>query len=162
MLKSPQFTLRAASAADSSFAYGVKKEALGEYVTKTWGWDETFQSELHSREFDPANLRIVVLDGIDVGTLEVYRRSDHIDLSAIYLLPAVQNKGIGTLLIRDLIAEARRQRLPLRLQFLKVNPVRKLYERLGFQVTGEREHHIQMEYAGATTSGQSSQPQRLR
>jgi ribosomal protein S18 acetylase RimI-like enzyme len=35
--------------------------------------------------------------------------------------------------------EARRSGKPVALQVLKVNPARRLYERLGFSVTGENE-----------------------
>jgi len=46
------------------------------------------------------------------------------------------------------LAEGRRHNLPVRLQVLKVNRARKLYERLGFEACGESETHVHMERAG--------------
>jgi RimJ/RimL family protein N-acetyltransferase len=50
-----------------------------------------------------------------------------------------QRQGIGTSVIQQVLDEARRSGKPVALQVLKVNPARRLYERLGFSVTGENE-----------------------
>jgi hypothetical protein len=43
------------------------------------------------------------------------------------------------------MALSEQRRIPVRLQVLKVNPARQLYERLGFCVTGGDEFRHQME-----------------
>ena len=73
------------------------------------------------------------------------RQSDEIRLFRVFLLPSVQNRGIGTRLVRDLLDEAAAAGLPLRLRVLRVNPARRLYERLGFVLSGETETHFTME-----------------
>jgi GNAT superfamily N-acetyltransferase len=55
-----------------------------------------------------------------------------------------QRKGIGTEVLRGIIEEASRRRLPVRLAVVKINPSRKLYERLGFRVTHEDERKVYM------------------
>ena len=60
------------------------------------------------------------------------------------MLPAYQGRGIGTALIMALVTEANQQRVPLTLQVLKVNPARRLYERLGFVVRDETAMHWPM------------------
>jgi ribosomal protein S18 acetylase RimI-like enzyme len=74
----------------------------------------------------------------------VERRVTEIFLSQIELLPAFQGQGIGSQLITDLMDEARQQNLPITLQVLKVNPAQRLYQRLGFVVTGETATHFLM------------------
>jgi len=48
-------------------------------------------------------------------------------------------------LIRELIRQCGEGKVPLRLQVLRNNPARRLYERLGFVQTGEDQMYIQME-----------------
>ena len=66
-------------------------------------------------------------------------------LGQIYILPHHQNKGYGTDLIRDVISEAELQGKTVKLQVLKTNPARKLYDRLGFLVTGTNGPSYMME-----------------
>ena len=67
------------------------------------------------------------------------------DVSAIEVDPSFQCRGIGTQLMRDIIADARRCALPVELEVLHVNPARRLYERLGFGEVGQTQTHVQME-----------------
>ncbi len=148
--------LRAATESDSEFCYQVKKEALGQYVTQVWGWDETFQREFHRRDFEVRRPDIVVYQGVDIGTLEVAKHSDHIHLGEFYLLPQFQRQGIGTMLLGQVLSEAEEQGLAVRLEVLKINPVQSLYQRHGFVVSGQREHHFLMERAAIQTRTQES------
>jgi ribosomal protein S18 acetylase RimI-like enzyme len=139
------YELRPALAADSDFVYRVKKAALGRYVEETWGWNEAEQRAYHAREFNPRLMEVISVEGQAVGTLQVTRSKGAILLDAIYLLPRFQRQGIGTSVMLDLMAEADRAGLPIRLHVLKVNPARNLYERLGFRTTGETDHYYLME-----------------
>jgi len=139
-------SLRPARPDDSEFVFQVKKAALGEYVEKTWGWDEEFQRAFHGREYQPTTTEIICLQGTDVGWLEVERASDSIRLTGIYILPEYQSRGVGSTVIRRIIKEAMAKELPVQLEVLKVNPrAQVLYEKLGFVVTGETETHNLME-----------------
>ena len=137
--------LRQATNDDSEFAYETKKLALGEYVHKTWGWDETFQRKFHQEHWNPQNEKVITLDGCDVGKIVVWERGEHLLLESVYILPEYQNRGIGTHLIRQVIDKARHEKKPVRLQVLKINPAIRLYERLGFRTTSETETHFVME-----------------
>ena len=61
------------------------------------------------------------------------------DFDFIAVTPDLQGQGIGTSVIHQVLDEAKRSGKPVALQVLKVNPARRLYERLGFSVTGENE-----------------------
>ena len=70
----------------------------------------------------------------------------HLVVGKIELLPEFQRKGVGTVLMKRILGEAQVRRIPVRLQVLRTNtPARRLYERLGFTVSGETETHFQME-----------------
>lgn len=138
--------LRAASEADFDFIYQLRRATMKEYVEATWGWDEAFQQERFSRSFYPATSQIIVVDGRDVGELALEEKDDELFLSDIYILPACQNRGLGTALLRDLLAQAQTGGWPVTLQVLRVNPARRLYERLGFVTISETETHYLMKY----------------
>lgn len=55
----------------------------------------------------------------------------------IIVLPAWQNKGIGTGILQDLIHEANRRNVPITIHVESFNPAKKLYERLGFNMISE-------------------------
>ena len=64
----------------------------------------------------------------------------------IGLLTAHRNRGLGTMLIQQLIDECRLQKTALDLQVLRGNPALRLYERLGFKETGSDPMYIQMQW----------------
>ena len=123
---------------DFEFLWWLHNAALKDYVSETWGWDEEWQRENFTKNFNPAVGEIVVFNGKDIGYFWVIEKEKEILLASIRLLPEFQNKGIGSQLIKNLIVEAG---MPLTLQVLKVNPARKLYERLGFVIEEETETH---------------------
>lgn len=125
---------------DIEFLWRLHNAALKDYVSKTWGWDEKWQRENFTKNFDPAEGEVIVFEDKDIGYFWVIEKENEILLASIRLLPEFQNKGIGTQLIKNLIAESSK---PVALQVLKINPARKLYERLGFFVEEvTRTHYI--------------------
>jgi GNAT superfamily N-acetyltransferase len=140
--------LRPASSDDKEFLWQVMEEAMRPHVERAWGaWDEAFQRERFERSTEPATHQVIELDGDPVGCQWVRSHPDARELVRIYLLLGAQNQGIGTMLMRRLLDEARGTRQPLRLRVLKLNPAKDLYLRLGFAITGENETHYQMEIA---------------
>src|SRR5205823_2025712 len=114
--------LRAATAADIEPLYALHKAAYEEVCTKTWGpWDDGRQLELFRKNFDCAVRQIIEYRGEVAGYLDVERHEDHLWLAEIVIGPGYQRRGIGTYLVRELIGEAKRARVPLKLRVLKVN-----------------------------------------
>ncbi len=139
------YTLRAVTAEDKDWLYELNRVVLGSYVEQIWGkWDELWQRQYFHEHFDPGVSRIVVYRGEDAGILRVEERAADVALAVIELLPAFQRLGIGTAVISKVLADAHRRRLPVILQVFKVNPARRLYERLGFVISGETPTHYQM------------------
>jgi ribosomal protein S18 acetylase RimI-like enzyme len=97
-------------------------------------------------QYPDAEHRVVLLSDRPVGRLIVVRGDREILLADIALLPEFRNAGIGARLIKDLCAEAADAGLPVKLQVLKFNRAARLYERLGFHLTGENQTHFQMEW----------------
>ena len=137
---------RRALPADSDFVYKVKKEALGPYIEKTWGWDEDFQIRFHARAYDPQKVCILSThEEGNVGYVETEIGEDFVSITGIYILERRQNHGIGTAAIKTILVSASKKGLSVKLRVLKENhKARRLYERFGFQLEGETEYHFTM------------------
>lgn len=140
----PAYTLRPATAEDYPFLYDLHVACLKEYVARTWGWDDAVQQAMFRENFTPERSRIVIVAGQPVGVIAAERRPAEWFLGNIAIAPEMQGQGLGTALLRDLLATAARDGLPTRLQVLLVNPARQLYERLGFAIVGETPTHYLM------------------
>lgn len=137
-------SLRPATPEDAEFLFQILKATVREYVDQTWGWDEEWQRAYFEMRFDPVKNQIVILDDRDIGVIAVEKREDEVVLSSLYILPEYQGWGIGTLLIKDLLAQASHEGLLVTLRVLKVNPARRLYERLGFTVAEKTDTYYYM------------------
>jgi len=147
---------RPATSDDHDFVYRVKIDALKEYITETWGWDDRVQREFHEKNFSPVNMRIIHNGDADVGFWVVEEVKDEIRLNEINLLRRFQRQGIGTQIIQKIQGDAVAKGKRVWLQVLKVNPAIQLYERLGFTVYAETETHRKMTYGEQGGSGNSA------
>jgi len=145
-------SLRQSTEADRDFVWHLRATAMRPYVEQTWGWDPEWQEQEFNRNFDPLPNHVIELGGEPVGYLSVQHHQDHVFIELIEIAPEYQRQGIATSLIKQIIRDAEVERLPVRLQVLKVNPARLLYERLGFRLDGETEtHHHMVREPGRST-----------
>jgi ribosomal protein S18 acetylase RimI-like enzyme len=132
---------------DIDFLFYLKKKTLKGYVAQTWGWDEDYQRNLHQQTVNPENYTIIQASGEDIGCFVIETHTNNLFLSVIEILPAFQNQGVGSALIRDLVKQGERESKEIELQVLKVNQrAFKLYQSLGFTKTNETDTHFQMIY----------------
>ncbi len=140
--------MRVATLEDLEFLYGLLKVSLGPYVEQVYGpWKEEEQRAKFFEFTEPASHQVVERAGERIGCLKVQKFSSEFKLNRVFLLPAFQNLGIGTQLIRRVVSEAHSAGLPVRLRVFRVNPAWGLYERLGFVVTGGTDTHVHMEHS---------------
>jgi ribosomal protein S18 acetylase RimI-like enzyme len=103
------------------------------------------QQRWYETAYPQAEHQIVLLNGEPVGRILVNRAPESFLLVDIALLAEHRNLGIGAKLLQDLIEQSEKAGIPIRLQVMKTNPARHLYERLGFVKTGEDDMYLQME-----------------
>ena len=95
-------------------------------------------------------LSVIEYNGLPVGRLRAVRTPSSITLAGIQLLPAYQNRRIGSTLIEELKREADRKQVPLFISVEKDNPrAQRLYERLGCRRIGQDEQEYHLEYRPA-------------
>lgn len=97
--------------------------------------DMQFQAQHSHYQTHYAQSRFDVIEeaGQPIGRLYVDRRPDEIRIVDIALLPSHRNRGIGTSLLTDLLAEGQRTGLPVTIHVERFNPALDLYRRLGFR-----------------------------
>ena len=137
--------LRRASEADRDFLYRLHVTTMREVIERTWGWDEEWQKADFEKRFRESPYFVVEADDRAVGTLCVERRPDCFYILDLQLLPDYQSRGIGTDLIHSVIRDAASEHLPVALSVVHANQkARRLYERLGFEVTSVESPFVRM------------------
>jgi GNAT superfamily N-acetyltransferase len=115
-----------------------------EHIIARLGFDLQQERESFARQWRAAEVRIITIAGEDIGWLQTRLTDNALFLGQLYLSGPVQRQGIGTRVLQMLIEEARRAGKPVTLGVVKINPARRLYERLGFRCTHEDEHKLYM------------------
>jgi RimJ/RimL family protein N-acetyltransferase len=136
--------LRSTRPEDFAFCQRVCHDTMRWIIEQLFGWDETRQAEKFASQWRLDETRIITYAGDDVGWLHTKPAEDDVFLASIYLDTPFHGRGIGTQVIQIVIDEARRDCKAVTLDVVKINPARRLYERLGFRTTGEDEYKFYM------------------
>ena len=145
-------TTRPASEEDREFIFATYKSTMKGYVDWAWGWDEDRQQAGFWNHLPPSGFRVIVVSKSRVGAIHLSPdesgQSDH--LGMMIIAPQWQRKGIGSAMLAKIIENARASGKALSLRVIKNNPAKRLYDRLGFAVTGEDEETWTMRFLGKT------------
>jgi ribosomal protein S18 acetylase RimI-like enzyme len=111
-------------------------------------WDDAqkeaflrFQFDAQSTDYDSsypdATRDVVLVGGAPAGRLYVDRRPGEIRILDVALLPQFRARGVGTVLLRELLDEAAASGVAASIYVERNNPAQALYRRLGFRVTAD-------------------------
>jgi ribosomal protein S18 acetylase RimI-like enzyme len=115
-----------------------------------------FQAQLsaYTQQFPNSCYHLVLLDGKPVGRLWVAPGDGEFHLVDIALLPSLQSKGIGTVLIQRVQEEAQKAKLPIRSIVDRFNPGSlRFHQRLGFTIVSEDQIQYYLEWRPAPLVG---------
>lgn len=139
-----QLAFRPGLLGDFEFCQRLYFEGMDKIIHQL-GLDIARQRESFARQWRVAEVRIIMLVGEDIGWLQTTPADDAIFLGQLYLAERFQRQGLGSRVLRMLIDEAERAQKALTLDVVKINPARRLYERLGFAfIHDEGEHKVHM------------------
>jgi ribosomal protein S18 acetylase RimI-like enzyme len=154
-VSSPAVTLRPSENADSDFLvalYATTREDELQQVDWTpeqkaaFVHSQFWTQHRHWREnYSDTRWEVIVRDSEPIGRLYVARWPDEIRIVDISVMPQHRNAGIGTRLIRGLLAEGHSTGRKVSIHVEMDNPARRLYERLGFVQAGEHGVYLRME-----------------
>ena len=151
-----KITLRPIAPDDEALLYRVYYSTREDELTLV-DWDgaqkEAFvrqqfaaQHQHYQQHYVGAAFQVILADGQPAGRLYVARWPNEIRIVDITLLPEYRNSGIGTRLLKGLMAEARRAQKVLSIHVELFNPALRLYTRLGFVKTGEHGVYYRMDW----------------
>ena len=147
-MPSVPITLRLANLADIEFAYEVLCKTIRPYAEQTFGiWQEAQVRITLANNISADVTKIIMTGAKAAGILTVQELESHVQLDQLFVLPQYQRNGIGTELVRDVLQRAKQLGVPVRLRVLRVNPAKRLYDRLGFFVTSEEPQRFYMQSA---------------
>ncbi|GGA31444.1 GNAT family N-acetyltransferase [Dyella nitratireducens] len=142
-----ELALRAATDADMDFLRDVfSSTRMQEFMSAGMPLEQaetllasqfSIQHDYYRRHYPQGRFDIIMQGESNVGRLYHDWHGDVVQLIDIALLPAYRGAGIGTRLMRAIVAEAAQKQMPMQLFVEFNNPVRTLYRRLGFVPTGE-------------------------
>jgi ribosomal protein S18 acetylase RimI-like enzyme len=147
---------------DEQFLYRVYASTRTEELASV-AWDEVQKDAFLRAQFDAqdrwyrehysrASFDVVLVDGEPAGRLYLNRGDSEIRIVDIALLPEHRGKGVGSALLRDLLAEADARGKRVTIHVERMNPALRLYERLGFSVAEDKGVYLFLERQLKTAS----------
>jgi ribosomal protein S18 acetylase RimI-like enzyme len=143
MSNSVNVSLRPVTDADQEFLVGVYASTRAPELAQV-DWDDSqkaafirwqfgLQKQDYYTRYPNARYNVILVDDQPAGRIWVGADDKQIRLLDIALLPEFQNRGIGAILLRELIDEAKQAQKPLRHMVFMLNEnAHRFYERLGF------------------------------
>jgi ribosomal protein S18 acetylase RimI-like enzyme len=122
-----------------------------EHIHRELKLDKDLQIASFRRQWQAAQVRIIMFDGADIGWLQTMTRGGTFYLGQLFVEASSQRRGIGTEVMKRLIGEANSAHRAMTLGVVKINPAKRLYERLGFRIIREddRKFYMRREPGGA-------------
>jgi RimJ/RimL family protein N-acetyltransferase len=102
---------------------------------------------IHYRtHYSSAQFLVIEDGGEPIGRLYLHRQPDDIRIVDISLLPQFRGAGIGTKLLKDVLAEGEAAGKTVSIHVESFNPAMRLYERLGFRHIDDNGVYHRMEW----------------
>jgi ribosomal protein S18 acetylase RimI-like enzyme len=138
-----QITFR--QAGDRDFDYCAKLYFSGmEDIIRELKLDRAAQAASLRQEWKSSQVRVIVVDALDVGWFQIIPHDDALFLAQLFVSGRFQGRGIGTAVMNSLIDEGTGAGKAVALAVVKTNPALRLYRRLGFRVTHEDDRKFYM------------------
>ncbi|MFD7320635.1 GNAT family N-acetyltransferase [Streptomyces sp. NPDC059875] len=133
------WSLRPGRAEDVETIAELRATVMRDDLVRLDRYDEHRVRQRLREGFSPEHTSVVETDGVFAGcvTFRPYEKGRGLYLEHFYLAPETQGQGLGTAVLRGLLARADEESLPVRLQVLRGSAAQRLYEREGFAIESE-------------------------
>jgi ribosomal protein S18 acetylase RimI-like enzyme len=95
------------------------------------------QTEHYVDQYDASGFFVIEEDGRLVGRLYRELQDNDIHLIDIALIPEMRGSGLGTILLQEILDEAKAAGYTVSIYVEHFNPAKRLYDRLGFKEIGQ-------------------------
>jgi ribosomal protein S18 acetylase RimI-like enzyme len=118
---------------------GLRIAAMRESLERVGRFDPERARERLRSSFVPERTRFVVLAGERIGFVATQDGPDGLQLDHLYIHPGYQSRGIGSAVLKQVLAEADERRMAVLVGALKESASNRFYERHGFVLVSEGE-----------------------
>ncbi|SVD59226.1 uncharacterized protein METZ01_LOCUS412080 [marine metagenome] len=138
------YTLERATDADRDWLFALYETTMRGIIDDAVGWNDHAQQIRFDESYRVSQFELVIQNEVRVGALYRAAHQNRLHISLILILPPHQGRSLGTHIIENSQPHCLEQDSTLTLSTFKNNPALRLYQRLGFEVTGEDEHFFDM------------------
>ena len=100
------------------------------------------QHKYYTDNYTGASFDVVLCEHEPCGRFYTVRWESEIRIMDIAVLPGFRNRGVGTRLLHDIIAEGEKLGLPVSIHVERFNPALRLYSRLGFECIEDKDVYL--------------------
>lgn len=105
------------------------------------------QQAHYQKTYPAASHQIMVSDDRPIGRLYVARLADQIRIIDITVMPLERNRGIGTLVLKELMAEGAQTGKGVTIYVENYSPSLSLFERLNFKRIEQQGFHLLLQWS---------------
>ncbi len=120
------------SDADFEPLLALRIEVMREHLERVFRYKPSRAKRIFRGHFDEPGMRLILLDGERVGCVGFRRHADEIKIDSFYLERRLHGGGLGSKILKVLLAEADAAGLPVRLEVLTGSKADRFYLRHGF------------------------------
>jgi GNAT superfamily N-acetyltransferase len=135
------------SEADFEPLLALRIEVMREHLERVFRYEPSRARRVFRESFDEPGMRLILLGEERIGCVGFRIGESEIKLDSFYLAKHLHSSGLGTEILKVLLAEADALGLPVRLEVLLGSPADRFYLRHGFVKIGEDD--IEAEYERA-------------
>ncbi len=139
-----EWALRAAEPTDVEAIAELRATVMRPDLERLGRFDEHRVRQRLRDSFSPQYTSVIVADGAFAGCVTVRPTEDGRWLENFYLDPGLQGRGLGSAVLRTLLARTDADGVAVRLNVLQGSAARRLYERHGFTMEAQDPIDVRM------------------
>ncbi|MCK5310999.1 MAG: GNAT family N-acetyltransferase [Desulfobacteraceae bacterium] len=136
------YSLHSATNDDIEFMFQLRLKTMKPFFENTHGWNDIEELEKAADELKHA--KIVMVGEEQIGIIKVIPKTKELHLHQLQIQPEFQKMGLGAKLISKTIERSEKLQIPITLFVITSSPAKSLYDRFGFVIIEEFEHHCTM------------------
>lgn len=130
--------------ADFEPLLALRIDVMREHLERVFRYQPARARRIFREHFDEPGLRLILIGGQRAGCVAFRAAGDCLKVDSFYLERRHHNAGLGSAILKVLLAEADALGLPVRLEVLHGSPATRFYGRHGFVKLAEDD--IEAEY----------------
>jgi GNAT superfamily N-acetyltransferase len=131
------WTLRAAATTDLEPLADLRATVMRPDLERLGRYDEHRVRQRLRDSFSPQHMSIILVDDEFAGSITLRPTDDRHWLEHFYLAPHCQGRGLGSAILRSILAKTDAQSAIVGLNVMQGSAARRLYERHGFVLESE-------------------------